>query len=413
VDGSFFRVDGADLESGEDRFVVFQAASEAQAEDMARQQGLLIASVRPATAEDRASASHGGGSRPTFYSIFSDGQPVVAPVALSEPPQEPTEKSGAIPINRHATPLDDGKATPAPPPASRPPITSGPIEMPLASRTPAAKPPAPARPPVAASSRRIPPPPMPKRAANESLSQASPEIAELPKAVDKAEMTPLAAQSPEPELLEEVVDDAPAPSARATSLLAGAVDLRKPTTPLEALEAAIKPAVAEPQAALLPVEAPAKSVMPPPIPSAPLSAAAPAAKTIAPPPVVAERVPAALPAIATAAHPQASISAEAIETPAAATPHAPLRNAPAAGWVATVILSPLGFLAVAGGIAVLVYAMNRSQPADATDIQRLDAHVQMLAECLLGAVLLLGGLLLFVAAGLVYVGGGMRNARQR
>jgi uncharacterized membrane protein YphA (DoxX/SURF4 family) len=62
---------------------------------------------------------------------------------------------------------------------------------------------------------------------------------------------------------------------------------------------------------------------------------------------------------------------------------------------------------------VLVYAMNRSQPADATDIQRLDAHVQMLAECLLGAVLLLGGLLLFVAAGLVYVGGGMRNARQR
>src|SRR5437762_1040113 len=75
VDGLFFRVDGADIESGEETFLVFRAGSEEQAEAMARQQGLLIAGVRPATAEDRAMAQDVG-SKPTFYSIFSDNQPV-------------------------------------------------------------------------------------------------------------------------------------------------------------------------------------------------------------------------------------------------------------------------------------------------------------------------------------------------
>ena len=48
----FFRVDGADLETGEETYLVLQAPSSQEAEEIARKQGLLIASVRVASSED-------------------------------------------------------------------------------------------------------------------------------------------------------------------------------------------------------------------------------------------------------------------------------------------------------------------------------------------------------------------------
>jgi hypothetical protein len=50
----FFRVDGADQQTGEDTYLVLQAATKPQAEKLARQQGLLISSVRIAKATDWA-----------------------------------------------------------------------------------------------------------------------------------------------------------------------------------------------------------------------------------------------------------------------------------------------------------------------------------------------------------------------
>ena len=50
---SHFRVDGADLQSGKETFLVIEAASSEAAEDVAREKGLLVSSVRAATEEDR------------------------------------------------------------------------------------------------------------------------------------------------------------------------------------------------------------------------------------------------------------------------------------------------------------------------------------------------------------------------
>ncbi|HEY2586702.1 MAG TPA: hypothetical protein VGI81_13135 [Tepidisphaeraceae bacterium] len=49
---TFFRVDGADQETGEDTYLVLQAATKPQAEKLARQQGLLISSIRVARPDD-------------------------------------------------------------------------------------------------------------------------------------------------------------------------------------------------------------------------------------------------------------------------------------------------------------------------------------------------------------------------
>ena len=48
----YFRVDGADPETGEESYLVLQADTKPQAERLARQQGLLISSVRVARPED-------------------------------------------------------------------------------------------------------------------------------------------------------------------------------------------------------------------------------------------------------------------------------------------------------------------------------------------------------------------------
>ncbi|HWE97908.1 MAG TPA: hypothetical protein VG269_28385 [Tepidisphaeraceae bacterium] len=52
MQGSFFRVDGADIETGEETYLVLQAQTPQHAEQIARGQGLLISSVRAATPAD-------------------------------------------------------------------------------------------------------------------------------------------------------------------------------------------------------------------------------------------------------------------------------------------------------------------------------------------------------------------------
>lgn len=52
VSATFFRVDGADQETGEETYLVLQASTKPQAEKLARKQGLLISSVRVARPDD-------------------------------------------------------------------------------------------------------------------------------------------------------------------------------------------------------------------------------------------------------------------------------------------------------------------------------------------------------------------------
>ncbi len=55
----YFRVDGADLETGEESYLILQAQSVADAEAVARKQGLLIAGVRTASSADWGVATPG------------------------------------------------------------------------------------------------------------------------------------------------------------------------------------------------------------------------------------------------------------------------------------------------------------------------------------------------------------------
>ena len=95
MQGSLFRVDGADLETGEETYLVLQAASSSDAEQIARKQGLLIAAVRAATAADWGADKS---PRPPVRSIVetivfetlgqttpSSAQPDPVPTVLSEP----------------------------------------------------------------------------------------------------------------------------------------------------------------------------------------------------------------------------------------------------------------------------------------------------------------------------------------
>lgn len=52
VSAQFFRVDGADQETGEETYLVLQAPTKPQAEKLAREQGLLISAVRVARPDD-------------------------------------------------------------------------------------------------------------------------------------------------------------------------------------------------------------------------------------------------------------------------------------------------------------------------------------------------------------------------
>lgn len=56
VSAQFFRVDGADQETGEETYLVLQAPTKPQAEKLAREQGLLISAVRVARPDDWSAA---------------------------------------------------------------------------------------------------------------------------------------------------------------------------------------------------------------------------------------------------------------------------------------------------------------------------------------------------------------------
>ncbi|HZL35098.1 MAG TPA: hypothetical protein VFC78_07300, partial [Tepidisphaeraceae bacterium] len=76
----------------------------------------------------------------------------------------------------------------------------------------------------------------------------------------------------------------------------------------------------------------------------------------------------------------------------------------------TMVLCPMATLITLGGIGLLGYALTRpAAAADATDLARLDLRLESLTQCLLGAAILLGGLLLFIGAGLVHVAGAVKS----
>ncbi|HET6247757.1 MAG TPA: hypothetical protein VFE47_08675, partial [Tepidisphaeraceae bacterium] len=64
VEGGYFRVDGADLETGEESHLLLQAATLAEAETVARSQGLLISAVRKASPADWGASANAGAARP-------------------------------------------------------------------------------------------------------------------------------------------------------------------------------------------------------------------------------------------------------------------------------------------------------------------------------------------------------------
>ncbi len=105
MQGLFFRVDGADLETGEDTYLVLQAPTSKHAEQIARRQGLLIASVRPATTQDWGVTSVPAPSeKPVAETIVFQGihnaavEIVKPPAELASPPSidpTPAVESGA------------------------------------------------------------------------------------------------------------------------------------------------------------------------------------------------------------------------------------------------------------------------------------------------------------------------------
>src|SRR5437588_12538166 len=96
---SHFRVDGADLQSGKETFLVIEAASSEAAEDAARQKGLLVSSVRAATDEDRQAMEVEKASTPAAKSPFSSEAvaPSSAPPMKKWFPGTPSNSPSRIP----------------------------------------------------------------------------------------------------------------------------------------------------------------------------------------------------------------------------------------------------------------------------------------------------------------------------
>jgi hypothetical protein len=426
VSGVFFRVDGADIDSGQEKVLVLEADSGEQAEEMARDRGLVIASVRPATEEDRTSPkplppSVGGaekssvtgqiemGPPPVTWpagvdgkSIFSDGPATALTFA---PPRTPSIPASA--------PIASKPSESTAPPARPAPARIGPPRVDRAGvGTPAPKPIAHRLPPTPrspASGHNKPPATVGFREAGglssgssllaermrKKVAPAAPAQAPVGKmedakksepAIEEKLKTPDVISSPAVGDRETAASETakPAPADRARpgdTAVVSRVDLGSSSPALTAFE---EPAAWSHASALVAgavtatkeakVQSP--SLAPPLVPQpAAGSVVGPAAPTLA-------AIPVAVPAAAT--------------TPIAHS---------TGGWLATLLLSPLAFLSLAGGIALLVYSLSRPDPSDPTDLEKLDLHVQLLTHCLLGGVLVLGGLLLFVAAGVVYLGG--------
>jgi hypothetical protein len=79
MSAQFFRVDGADQETGEETYLVLQAPTKPQAEKLARQQGLLISAVRIARPDDWSAPATPSPAPETELQLDPDPVPVVDP----------------------------------------------------------------------------------------------------------------------------------------------------------------------------------------------------------------------------------------------------------------------------------------------------------------------------------------------
>ena len=115
----YFRVDGADQETGEETYLVLQADSKPQAEKIARKQGLLISSVRVAKASDwestPKSARHGNGEAELAEQPTEQIPPA--------PPEIATAPEVSLPPLVEAKVVASAAQTPATPPREPVPVT--------------------------------------------------------------------------------------------------------------------------------------------------------------------------------------------------------------------------------------------------------------------------------------------------
>jgi hypothetical protein len=89
VSAQFFRVDGADQETGEETYLVLQAPTKPVAEKLARQQGLLISAVRVARADDWGGPAPSKPKPKVSPTVRPDPEPQITP-DLQLMPEVPT-----------------------------------------------------------------------------------------------------------------------------------------------------------------------------------------------------------------------------------------------------------------------------------------------------------------------------------
>lgn len=381
---SFFRVDGANLETGEETFLLVSAPSSQVAEAVARGKGLVIASVREATDADRSQGLQVIESKPPIPPKRVERPSPIAPRAARPHQRKPPSGVTAPTTN-----------TPALPTKPERPIASPPV---VAERKPAATSPPSAAvpafktindvPQIAAAvlkptNNPAPPPPRPV---------AETPAAKLEAAFSSTPIESLAVPSP---VVPMVLKDEPVIVREPPTEAEFVTEVAKLSAPVAASMPAVdrEPHVAQPSsgriAALVAGHLKSDSAI-----HKALSEPAEKPKPQRPAPAATVVVP---------SHAPEKIA----PAPAAALP-AIARPSSGGSWLAVVLLAPLAFLSLLGGVGVLVYTLGRVEPAELSEIQRVDYHLQALTQSFLGGILLLAGLLLFVAAGLVYVGSAFR-----
>ena len=383
---SFFRVEGANLETGEETFLLISAPSSQVAEAVARGKGLVIASVREATDDDRSQGLQVIESKPPAPPKRVDRPSPIAPRAARPHQRKPPGGATAPTTNTPALPAKPERPIAAPPVvperkpvANPPPSTAVPISKPINDvpqiETPVVKP---AKDPAPLPPRPVADTPAAKLEAAfssipiESLAVPSPVV---PMVLEDKPVTVVNEPPAEAEFVAEVAKLS-APVAASTPTVDGEPHVAQPSSGrIAALVAGhLKSDSTIHKALSEPVEKP-KAQRP-----------APVAAVVAPPQAPQKAAPA----------------------PAASPVSAP-RLSGGGSWLAVVLLAPLAFLSLLGGVGVLVYTLGRVEPAELSEIQRVDYHLQALTQSFLGGMLVLAGLLLFVAAGLVYVGSAFRS----
>lgn len=133
VAATFFRVDGADQETGEETYLVLQATTKPQAEKLARKQGLLISSIRVARPDDwhgppRAAPEPPAAPSAAVMDAFAESATTPEldmfgePPSLPPPPTAPTSAPAAHSNDREEYPRDTTPfVEPAPAPVEAPP----------------------------------------------------------------------------------------------------------------------------------------------------------------------------------------------------------------------------------------------------------------------------------------------------